>query len=110
MIGGPDIKITSSYTIRIKNADKIFSQTIRIYRSAVKFCVNAFEQEWDFLKDIDNSKYQAAAARNLIHSAKSTTDNSEPADKNGCWKIIHAHTQIVTGQKKTQNVLIIKIF
>ena len=81
MIGGPDIKITSSYTIRIKNADKIFSQTIRIYRSAVKFCVNAFEQEWDFLKAIDNSKYHAAAARNLIHSAKSTTDNSEPADK-----------------------------
>lgn len=52
------MKIISSYTIRIKNADKIFSQTIRIYRSAVKFGVNAFEQEWDFLKDIDNSKYQ----------------------------------------------------
>lgn len=48
MIEGPDMKITSSYTIRIKNADKIFSQTIRIYRSAVKFGVNAFEQEWDF--------------------------------------------------------------
>ena len=61
------MKIVSSYTIRIKNADKIFSQTIRTYRSAVKFCVNAFEQEWDSLKDIDNPKYQAAAAKNVIH-------------------------------------------
>lgn len=67
MIGGPGMKIVSSYTIRIKNADKIFSQTIRTYRSAVKFCVNAFEQEWDSLKDIDNPKYQAAAAKNVIH-------------------------------------------
>lgn len=65
------MKIVSSYAIRIKNADKIFSQTIRIYRSAVKFCINVFELEWDFLKDIDNSKYQAAAARSLIHSTKS---------------------------------------
>lgn len=68
MIGGPGIKIVSSYAIRIKNADKIFSQTIKTYRSAVKFCINAFEQEWDFLKDIDNPKYQAAAAKSVIHS------------------------------------------
>ncbi len=65
------MKIISSYVVRIKNADKIFSQTIKTYKSAVKFCINAFEQEWDSLKDIDNSKYQAAAARNLIHSTKS---------------------------------------
>ena len=48
------MKIVSSYAVRIKNADKIFSQTIKLYRSAVKFCINAFEQEWNFLKDIDS--------------------------------------------------------
>ena len=46
------MKIVSSYAIRIKNADKIFSQTIRIYRSAVKFCINVFELEWDFLRQL----------------------------------------------------------
>lgn len=98
------MKITSSYIIRIKNADKIFSQTIRIYRSAIKFCVNAFEQEWDFLKDIDNSKYQAAAARSLIHSAKSTTDNSEPADKK-ISLLSEMRAKVPGFQKRTQNTL-----
>ena len=98
------MKITSSYTIRIKNADKIFSQTIRIYRSAVKFCVNAFEQEWDLLKDIDNSKYQAAAARSLILSAKSTTDNSETADKK-ISLLSEMRAKVPGFQKRTQNTL-----
>lgn len=75
------MRTNSSYAVELKNANRIFNQTVRIYQSAIKFCLSAFENEWDNLKDIESSKYQAAAARNLIHSTSKNTAKYQKFDR-----------------------------
>jgi IS605 OrfB family transposase len=61
--------LTSSYAIEIKNANKIFRNTIRIYKDAVSFCINAFESEWSDLENTPvTGKQRFAYADGLIHT------------------------------------------
>lgn len=75
------MRTNSSYAVELKNVNRIFNQTIKVYQSAIKFCLSTFENEWDNLKDIESSKYQAAAARNLIHSTSKNTAKYQEFDK-----------------------------
>ena len=73
--------IKSSYAVEVKNVRKLFNPTIKIYNQAVTFCIQAFENEWSVLKDINDSKIQCGAARNLIHSSKSNKAKYPEFDK-----------------------------
>ena len=75
------MKITSSYTVEIKNIKKLFNPTIKIFNQAVSFCIQAFESEWSELKDINDAKTQCGAARKLIHSSKSNKAKYPDYDK-----------------------------
>ena len=45
MKGGFAVKITSSYAVEIKK-QKMFDNTIKIYREAVSFLIHCFSKEW----------------------------------------------------------------
>ena len=51
------MKVYSSYKVKIKNYNKIFENTIKIYREAVSFFLNVCNNEWDILKNLTSSEY-----------------------------------------------------
>lgn len=63
------MKITSSYGIEIKQMNKIFRPTIAIYNDAISFCVDAFENEWQDIENLD-AMQRKQYAENLIHTTK----------------------------------------
>lgn len=42
-----------SYSVELKHANKIFRDTVRIFKDAVSFCILAFESEWLNLKNLN---------------------------------------------------------
>lgn len=64
------MKVESSYAVEIKNVNKIFRETINIYKNAVSFCIKAFENEWDTLSSIEDTNRKYNVAEHLIHSTK----------------------------------------
>ena len=40
------MKLTSSYAVQLKNIDFNIMDTVKVYREAVAFCINAFNKEW----------------------------------------------------------------
>lgn len=48
------MKIYSSYKVKIKYYNKIFSQTVEVYRNAVSFFIDICEKEWEFLESLKN--------------------------------------------------------
>lgn len=60
-----------SYKIRIKEYRTIFRDTIKIYRTALKYIINVCDIEWNNIKDL-NSKEQINQIEHLIHK---TEDN-----------------------------------
>ena len=48
------MEIYSSYKVKIKHYNKIFSQTVEIYRKSVSFFIEVCNKEWNQLKDLRN--------------------------------------------------------
>ena len=48
------MNIFSSYKVKIKNYNKIFEETVRIYREAVSFFIDICDKEWDMLEPLKN--------------------------------------------------------
>ena len=48
------MNIFSSYKVKIKDYNKIFKQTVYIYREAVSFFIDICDKEWDSLKDLNS--------------------------------------------------------
>lgn len=46
------MKTYSSYKVKIKHYNKIFSQTVEVYRNAVSFFIDICEKEWEFLESL----------------------------------------------------------
>lgn len=66
------MKLVSSYAIEIKNVNKIFRQTIKIYNDAISFCVKAFDAHWDIIETLEiGNKERFSYADSLIHSTRS---------------------------------------
>ena len=59
------MNIESSYAAEILHADKIFCNTVKIYREAVSFCINVFEREWNSLSVIKNANTRRNACEAL---------------------------------------------
>lgn len=56
-----------SYSVELKHANKIFRDTVRIFKDAVSFCILAFESEWLNLKNL-NANNKINYADHLIHT------------------------------------------
>ena len=56
-----------SYSVELKHANKIFRDTVRIFKYAVSFCISAFEAEWLNLKNL-NANNKINYADHLIHT------------------------------------------
>lgn len=68
------MKVYSSYKVKIKNYNKIFNDTVKIYREAVSFFINICDKEWVILKDIKNLE----RCREIERLSLSTKKNPNP--------------------------------
>ena len=68
------MKIYSSYKVKIKHYNRIFDQTVRLYRDAVDFFIDVIDTEWDKIADISTSIRRVNAVEKLtIRTAKRPT-------------------------------------
>lgn len=68
------MNIFSSYKVKIKNYNKIFENTVKIYREAVSFFIDICDKEWDTLESLRNLK----RCRNIEKLALQTKQNPNP--------------------------------
>ena len=64
------MKVISSYAVEIKNFNRIFQNTVRIYRKALSFLIDIYDKEWEYLSSITKQKERFNTAEHLIHSTK----------------------------------------
>lgn len=70
------MKLTSSYSVKIKHYRYIFNDTIKLYRGAVDFFIGVCLAEWDAISAIVDKKQQLSYMEKLTHTTK---DNPTPA-------------------------------
>ena len=68
------MEIYSSYKVKIKHYNKIFQETVTIYRSAVSFFLDICNKEWEQLKDLRNLK----RCRKIEELSLQTKNNPNP--------------------------------
>ena len=68
------MKIYSSYKVKIKHYNKIFSQTVEVYRNAVSFFIDICEKEWENLKPLKNLE----RCRKIEELSLQTKSNQNP--------------------------------
>lgn len=71
MEGGLPMKVYSTYSIKIKHYNKIFKETVAVYRSAVDYLINVVADEWDVVKDVEGSKARMRCVEILCHGTES---------------------------------------
>ena len=64
------MKVISSYAVEIKNFNRIFQETVHIYRKALAFLIDIYDKEWEYLSAITKQKERFNTAEHLIHSTK----------------------------------------
>ena len=68
------MKITTTYSVKIKDYNHIFKETIAIYRNAVDFVIKVCLDKWDEISDIKDIKFKKAFIEHLIHATKEYPD------------------------------------
>ena len=71
------MKIYSSYKVKIKHYNRIFDQTVRLYRDAVDFFIDVIDTEWDKIADISTSIRRVLASGGIDHSASGRKSQSQ---------------------------------
>ncbi len=61
------MRVFSSYSVKIKDFNHIFDETVRIYRKAVDFLIPVCLQEWDVLSAIEGDKLRQSYIGSLVH-------------------------------------------
>ena len=69
------MKIISTYSVKIKEYNHIFKDTIAIYRNAVDYLVSVCLNEWNNISVIESSLERQHYVEGLTHATK---DNSNP--------------------------------
>lgn len=69
------MKNMTSYSVKIKNYNKIFKQTMTLYREAVDFIIQVCLSEWEHLSAIDGSLNQQRFIEQVTHATK---NNPQP--------------------------------
>jgi hypothetical protein len=67
MVDKKPINIISSYGMEIKGLNRVFLDTVNIYRSAISLCIKIFNDEWNDISAY-KSKSRLNYAESLIHS------------------------------------------
>lgn len=70
------MKVASSYAVEIKNLNRIFKDTVNIYRKALSFLIDVYDREWDYLSSIPQKQKRFNVAEHLIHSTNNNKANS----------------------------------
>ena len=70
MEGGLPMKVYSTYSVKIKHYNKIFAETVAVYRSAVDYLINVVADEWDVVKDVEGSQARMRCVESLCHGTK----------------------------------------
>lgn len=65
------MKLYSTYSVKIKHYNKIFKETVAIYRSAVDFLISVCLNEWDAITVIDAPLARMRCVELLCHGTKS---------------------------------------
>ena len=63
------MKVTSSYAVEIKK-QRMFDDTIKLYREAVSFLIDCFNKEWLAIQSVDKAKAKFNFAEKLVHTTK----------------------------------------
>jgi hypothetical protein len=50
------MKIISSYNVQIVGMNKIFKETVGIYRNALSFLIEVFDKEWSNIQAVSEPK------------------------------------------------------
>ena len=75
--------INSTYSVKIKHFNHIFSDTVKIYRDAVSFIINVCLSEWDDIMLCSSEMYKKQYIEHLIHA---TAGNPHPKyDFDSCF-------------------------
>lgn len=64
------MKIVSTYSVKIKHYNKIFSDTVKIYRGAVDFLISVCNDNYDVISHIEGQKLRKSYVESLIHRTK----------------------------------------
>ena len=64
------MNLYSTYSVKIKHYNKVFKDTVAIYRSAVDFLIGVVFAEWDTIEPIGNSLHRMRAIEVLCHATK----------------------------------------
>lgn len=64
------MKIFSTYSVKIKHYNKIFKETVAIYRSAVDFLIDVCLNEWNPVESIDSPLFRMRCIELLCHGSK----------------------------------------
>ena len=74
------MKVSYSYAVELKHVNKIFHDTVSIFRDAVSFCIDAFESEWSNIECLNGTRRRGYADK-LIHSTKSNVAKYQEFDR-----------------------------
>lgn len=73
--------IISSYSVKIKRYNRIFNNTIKLYREAVDFFIHVCLSEWDHLSELSGSHQQLRYIEIHTHCTKSNPEPRFPFDR-----------------------------
>ena len=64
------MNIFSSYSVKIKHYNKIFRNTVKLYRQAVDFFINVCLNEWDNIQQLDKPLEKRTYIEKISHKTK----------------------------------------
>ncbi|MCR5456739.1 MAG: transposase, partial [Clostridiales bacterium] len=64
------MKIVSTYSVKIKDYNHIFDETVSIYRKVVDYFINVCICEWENVSKIDSNHYKQQYIESLCHMTK----------------------------------------
>ena len=62
------MKISTTYSAKIKHYNDIFKETVRLYRAAVDFFLMVCDSEWDAISSLEGSKRKLQFIEKLTHT------------------------------------------
>ena len=76
------MQTVSSYGVELRKQNIPVRQTLEIYRSAVCYLTEIYEQVWEELAEIPDAKRRFNAAEHLVHTTKKNRE------KSGWWELV----------------------
>ena len=64
------MQLSMTYSVKIKHYNKIFNDTVKLYRDATDFFIKVSLQEWNIIKTGKNQKKKAHIVESLTNKTK----------------------------------------